>query len=330
MRKAPPVEFPAEQDRAHRVGRRLAWATIGYYLIDMTVMYLVVGRSQAMKAAWLQDVFAIVPPVGFLVASRMVCKKPNDRFPYGYHRAVSVAFFFAALSLIGVGLYLVIDSVIPFVQARHPTIGAIQLFGSQVWLGWPMFAGLVFSSALPPFFLGRMMIEPAKVMHDKVLYANAEMQKAGWLSAASALVGVVGIGFGVWWFDYVAALVISVLILKDGLTSAREALSILMDEAPRTTDFAAADPARARIKTYLESLDWVAEAVVRLREEGHVFFGDALVVPKDQRGLTSKLHRAIDGVKALDWRVYDFSIMPVPELNDDTEARHERATVESQ
>ena len=328
MRRAPPVEFPQERDRANRLGRRLAWATIGYYLIDMTVMYLVIGRSQAMKAAWLQDVFAIVPPVGFLVAARLVCKKPNDRFPYGYHRAVSVAFFFAALSLIGVGVYLVVDSLVPFVRGEHPTIGVFRLFGYQVWLGWPMFAGLIFSSALPPYFLGRMMFAPAKVMHDKVLYANAEMQKAGWLSAAAALVGVAGIGFGVWWFDYAAALVISLLILKDGVTSAREALSILMDEAPRTTDFAAADPARARIKTYLESLDWVAEAVVRLREEGHVFFGDALVVPKDQRGLMSKLHQAIAGVKALDWRIYDFSIMPVPELNDDTEARPERATVE--
>ena len=40
-----------------------------------------------------------------------------------------------------------------------------------------------------------------------------------------------------------------------------------------------------------------------------------------------KLHQAIDGVKKLDWRIYDFSIMPVSELNDDTEARPERATV---
>jgi cation diffusion facilitator family transporter len=327
VRRSPPVEFPDEQDRAHRVGCRLAWATIAYYLIDMTIMYLVVGRSQAMKAAWLQDVFAIVPPVGFLIACRVVCRRPNKRFPYGYHRAVSVAFFFAALSLIGVGLYLVVDSVIPFIHGEHPTIGVFRLFGSQVWLGWPMFAALIFSSALPPFFLGRMMFRPAKVMHDKVLYANAEMQKAGWLSAAAALVGVAGIGLGIWWLDYVAALVIAYLILKDGYTSAREAISVLMDEVPKTTDFRAVDPSAARIKTYLQGLAWVKEAAVRLREEGHVFFGDALVVPRDQRGLMGKLHKAIDGVKKLDWRIYDFSIMPVSELNDDTEARPERATV---
>lgn len=327
MRKAPPVEFPPDRDRAQRVGRRLAWATIGYYMIDMTIMYTVIGRSQAMKAAWLQDVFAIVPPVGYLVAARLVYRKPTERFPYGYHRAVSVAFFFAAMSLIGVGVYLVIDSVIPFVKAEHPTVGVFRLFGYQVWLGWPMFAGLIFSSALPPYFLGRMMFEPARATHDKVLYANAEMQKAAWLSAGSALVGVAGIGLGIWWFDYVAALVISFLILKDGFTSAREALSILMDEAPRTTDFTAADPARTKIKSYLEALDWVAEAEVRLREEGHVFFGDALVAPKDQRGLLGKIGKAVDGVKALDWRIYDFSIMPVARLNDETEARPERAMV---
>src|SRR4029079_9001321 len=96
------------------------------------------GRSQAMKAAWLQDVFAIVPPVGYLIAGRMTRWHPNRRFRYGYHRAVSVAFLFAAMALIGVGVYLVIDSVIPFVKAEHPTIGAVRLFGYQVWLPSPL------------------------------------------------------------------------------------------------------------------------------------------------------------------------------------------------
>jgi divalent metal cation (Fe/Co/Zn/Cd) transporter len=128
------------------------------------------------------------------------------------------------------------------------------------------------------------------------------------------MVGVVGIGLGFWWADYVAALVISCLVLRDAYRNTKVAVLSLMDEAPKTTDFAAADPAPARVLVYLKGLGWVKDAEVRLREEGHVLFGDAAVVPSDRRGLTAKIRRAVRGVKALDWRIYDFSIMPVDSL----------------
>jgi divalent metal cation (Fe/Co/Zn/Cd) transporter len=310
MKTAPPVEFPAEQDRAHRYGRRLAWVTIVYYCIDATIMYLVMGRSQAMKANWLQDAFAIIPPVGYLIANHVVHNRPNPRFPYGYHRAVSVAFFFSAISLAGLGIYLLIDSLVPFIGRVHPTIGSVRVGGHVLWLGWPMVVASIFSSALPPFFLGRMMIRPAKVTHDKVLYSTAQMNKAGWLAGASAVVGVIGIGFGYWWADYVAALVITLLILQDGWRNTKAAVLGIMDEVPRTTDFAALDPLPAKVAAYLRKLDWVKDAEVRFREEGHVLFGNAVVVPADRRGLTAKIRHAVEGVKALDWRIYDFAIMP--------------------
>jgi divalent metal cation (Fe/Co/Zn/Cd) transporter len=311
MKLSPPLELPPEQDRARRVGRRLAWATIVYYCIDATIMFIVMGRSQAMKANWLQDAFAVIPPIGFLVANSVVFRRPNARFPYGYHRAVSVAFFFSAIALLGLGVYLVLDSLIPFVKAEHPTIGSAKLFGRVVWLGWPMIAASLFSSALPPFFLGRAMLQPARVMHDKILYSNAEMNKAGWLAATSAIVGVFGIGLGYWWADYVAALVISGLVLHDAYKNTKAAVLCLMDETPKTTDMSADDPAPARVHAYLRDLDWVKDVEVRLREEGHVLFGNAAVLPSDRRGLTSKLRKAVEGVKSLDWRIYDFTVVPV-------------------
>ncbi len=319
MNVAPPFEFRAEQRRACRLGRGLAWATIAYYCVDATIMYLVMGRSQAMKANWLQDAFAVIPPIGFLVANHAVFLRPNPRFPYGYHRAVSVAFFFSAIALAALGVYLVADSLLPFLRGEHPTIGAVRVFGVVLWLGWPMVAASLFSSALPPFFLGRAMVKPARVMHDKILYSAAQMNKAGWLAAVAAMAGVIGIGLGFWWADYAAALVISLLVLRDAWRNTRTAVLSLMDQAPKSTDFAAADPAPARVETYLKGLDWVAGAEVRLREEGHVLFGNALVVPSDRRGLVSKIRKAVEGVRALDWRIYDFSIMPVDSLTEEEE-----------
>ena len=51
-------------------------------------------------------------------------------------------------------------------------------------------------SALPSVLLGRAKIPLAEELHNKVLYADAKMNKADWLTAGAAMVGVVGIGFG--------------------------------------------------------------------------------------------------------------------------------------
>ena len=62
-------------------------------------------------------------------------------------------------------------------------------------------------------FLGRAKMKLAQKLHDKVLYADADMNKADWMTAVAAMVGVAGIGIGLWWADSVAALVISASIL---------------------------------------------------------------------------------------------------------------------
>ena len=62
------------------------------------------------------------------------------------------------------------------------------------------------------------------------------MNKADWLTAAAAIVGVVGIGFGLWWLDAVAAALISLDITKDGVSNLRRAVVDLMDQTPTTID----------------------------------------------------------------------------------------------
>ena len=45
------------------------------------------------------------------------------------------------------------------------------------------------------------------------------MNRADWLTALAAVVGVIGIGAGLWWADAVAAIVISLEITRDGLAT---------------------------------------------------------------------------------------------------------------
>jgi divalent metal cation (Fe/Co/Zn/Cd) transporter len=169
-------------------------------------------------------------------------------------------------------------------------------------------------SGVPAVILGRKKLPLARELHDKVLFADAKMNKADWLTASAAIVGVLGIAFGLWWLDPLAAAVISLDILHDGFTNVREVIRDLMDSHPTSIDHSQTDPLPKRIETELKNLSWVGDAHVRMREDGHVFYGEAFVVPSDERGLVSKVAAAVEELKKLDWRLHDLVIMPVGEL----------------
>ncbi|MCQ6331855.1 hypothetical protein NPM18_33755, partial [Bacillus cereus] len=74
-----------------------------------------------------------------------------------------------------------------------------------------------------PVILGRMKMPLADALHDRVLYADADMQKADWRTAAGTGVGGLGIGLGRWGADAVVAIASSFSIIRDGWTNVRHA-----------------------------------------------------------------------------------------------------------
>jgi divalent metal cation (Fe/Co/Zn/Cd) transporter len=307
-------ELPPELEPVQRRAIRLEWITIAYLLTAVAAMYLTLGNSQAMKAAWIEDSLSLLPPIAFLVANRIRKKPASERFPWGRHRSVSIAYLGASLALLTMGTWLFVDSGMKLVTAEHPPIGVVSVFGQTIWLGWLMLPALVWS-AIPAYFLGRAKLTLASQLHDKVLYADAKMNKADWLTAGAAGIGVIGIGFGLWWADAVAALAISLDIAHDGWTNVRAATRDLMDEQPSTYDDERPHPLNERIQDALQALPWVAEAEVRMREEGHVFGVEAFVVPADGGEVAlERLDEARERLEGLDWKLRDVVVAPVSEL----------------
>ncbi|MGE3180302.1 MAG: cation transporter, partial [Phycisphaerae bacterium] len=207
MKISDKFELPAarEADAVH--AERLEWLTLAYLLSVIVLMYLVMGSSQTMKTAWIEDILSAIPPLAYLVADRVRKKPPDLRYPYGYHRAVTIAFLLAAFANLALGVYLAIDSAITLLEGQHPTIGSFHLFGRTIWLGWLMIAVLLWG-VIPAFIIGRMKLPVARRLHDKTLHADADMNKADWLTGLAAIGGILGIGYGLWWADAVAALII--------------------------------------------------------------------------------------------------------------------------
>lgn len=315
MRYPRGTELPPTQAQANKRAIRLEWISLAYWITAIIAIYFTLGQSQAMKAAWVEDILALFPPIAFLVAARYRYREPNQRFPWGYHRAITVAYVVSTMALFALGAFILIDSVDRLLRGTHPPIGMVEVFDTQIWAGWLMLAALAYSG-IPPVFLGRIKKPLSDTLHDKVLFADAKMNQADWLTAGAAAVGVIGIGFGLWWADAVAAIVIALDILHDGVKFLRESIADLMDDAPKRHDESEPHPLIDRVKEEVAKTVWVDESAVRLRELGHLISGDVFVVPVDDQSLPRRTEELISRLNDLDWRVHDVTLTVVRSLRD--------------
>ncbi|WP_328459286.1 cation diffusion facilitator family transporter [Actinoplanes sp. NBC_00393] len=307
-------ELPPDKAALHRKAVRLEWWTIVFFLVAVGLLAVTLGQSQAMKAAWIEDMLGLVPPAAFLIAARYRDRRPTERFPYGYHRSVSVAFLAGSVALLGLGAYVVYDSAMRLLARERAPIGLVEVFGQTFWLGWLMIA-VLFATMVPAILLGRIKQRIARDLHDKVLFADAEMNRADWLTAGAAILGVLGIGAGLWWADAVAALVIGGDIVRDGVRTTRGAVADLMDDRPRVVDGSRPHPLPDQLLAAVRDHDWIADAWLRLRDEGHVFVGELLVVPRpDTDCLVQRLATLEEFVRSFDWRMHDLVIAPVAHI----------------
>lgn len=310
----PPLRLPPEKAQAMAYIQRLEWYNLGLRISIVTVLFFALGNSQAAKAAWLEDTVALLPPIAFLIGMRIRNRAPTDAHPYGFQTVMNIAFLTAASALAAMGLFLIIDALLTLISREHPTIGGITVFGHTIWFGWVMIAALVYS-VIPPVIIGYFQEKAAVKVHEKTVYADARMSRADWMTGLAAVVGILGVGFGWWWADAVAAGVIGLDVARDGLTNVREAAGNLISRRPHVTADRKPERIIEELEHLLEEQPWVERAAVRLREEGHVFSGEAFVVPRSEEQLVRHLADAQALLQRYDWRIYEVVVTAVEKLD---------------
>lgn len=311
------AELPDDVARAAHRAVVLEWVSLGWLVLTVSLVAVVMGSSQAMRAAWIEDLLSLIPPIAFLVALRVARMAPTRARPYGSHRSVGVGHLVAAVALSVMGVVLVGDSILGLVTAEHPPIGTFDLFGHTVWQGWFMMA--VMALSVPgPMILGHKKLKLAEQLHDRVLYADADMNKADWQTGVATIVGVAGIGLGWWWADAAAAIFVGVSIVLDGWKNLKEAVTNLADRRATTIDGARPHPIIDRAERVAWAQPWVRHAGARVRDEGHVFHLEMFVVPRHGADVTvGRCADLRERIEELDWKLEDVVVVPVTELPEE-------------
>ena len=297
--------LPADIRETLKRAERLEWWNIFWTITIVMVMGLVLGQSQTMKTAWIEDTLGLVPPIAFLIAAHMERRSKRSRkFPFGFERVNGLGFFLAAVALAATGALLLWDSAMTLIAAEHATVGSVRIFGRDIWLGWLMIGAQIYAM-IPPMIIGRKELPLAEKLADKLLHTDALMNKANWMTGAAGVAGIIGLGLGWWWADSVAAAVISFDILHDGLKAIRSSTAELVDGTPRALASAEiAEDAKA-LEAALKAR--YPDATIRLRETGRLIRAEVHgCLPEEPFDVNNHW----PGEKERDWRLAQIAFVP--------------------
>lgn len=295
--------------------RRLAWLSLVYQIGATVVVGLTAGSSQAMKTEWIENALAIIPITGVLLTYNTENKPPEKPHPFGHHRSGTIAFLAAAFALAGVGTYLFVDSLINLIYQEYPSIGGITLFGYTFWHGWLMIAVMA-TTAIPQVFLARAKMPVAKLIHDKPLYACADMNHANWITNGAGVIGLGLVAYGFWWGDSLAALIISLDVMRDGYGNVGKSLSDVMDRHPVDLETGRQHPIVDEVSRVLATLPFVADERTLIREHGRYLFAEIFIEPNDQMPPAVIATRQVrEAVMELDWRLQHAAVEFTDELD---------------
>src|SRR3954470_17082864 len=103
------------------------------------------------------------------------------------------------------------------------------------------------------------------------------------------MLGLLGVAFGLWWADALAALFISFAIVRDGVRELRTALGDVMDRRPEDVVENVPDPLPREPCDDLRSEDGIEDVRVRVREVGRKFSAEAFVIPADGADVVARI-----------------------------------------
>lgn len=180
----------------------------------------IVGNSQAMIADALDTLGDTMTSAGMIIGFRMAKKPADSEHPYGHGKAESIIAKLLAIFLMALGIKVAYSAVhVLFISHRTYVPGTIALVAAVV--------SIVVKLGLFQYMnmLGKRIGSTSMTLFSWNIATDA-------FSSLTALVGIAGARMGFPALDPIAALILSIFIIRTGAKGFHTAYDELMDAAP--------------------------------------------------------------------------------------------------
>ncbi len=239
--------------KGQKVAGRAIWLE-GALVVAKTVIGLLSGSlvliSDAIHSG--SDVLSIVTSwLGLKIAQR----KPDQRFPYGYYKAENLG-------------SLIISVLIIYAFWEMFIQGYTRLFSFSSIKAPLLALAVSLVDALVLFPFGNYEIRIGKQVGAQSLVAMGKENRTHIFSSMAVFVGTLAAYYQVPYIEGIITIVISLLILKIGLSAAKDSIFALMDVSP-------SEEIEKKVIRVIRSISGIEEFFdLRLRKSGPFIFGE--------------------------------------------------------
>lgn len=234
---------------------------------------------------------------------RISQKDPDEKFPYGYYKAESLATLFVSIFLIYIAIEFALE-------------GYSKLFIISS-ISYPLLAGSVASiSIIASSLISRYQRKVGEETGSQSLIANSKESLADVFSSCLVLAAIILSQYRIPYAEGIATIIISVFVFKIGGESIRDSVYVLMDISPGVE-------VREDVEKILTQLPEVESFKnLRCRKSGPFIFGEATVEVREfldiERGheIADKIEKRImEKIKGLESFIVHIEPVEKTEIN---------------
>jgi cation diffusion facilitator family transporter len=291
-----------QPEKNMKIGARATLVSAG---ISMTLAVIkgiagILSGSVAIITSALDSIADIVGMLTSWFGFRISQRKPDGMFPYGYYKAESIATLFVSFLILYAACSLLLQG---YSRLFVPPTISMPSVGLTV----------AFVSIFISFGLSRYLLRMGKRINSQLLIVNSRERLGDVAATAAVFIAVAMSYLNVPYIEGIVAIIISLLILRLGIFSLKDAVFALMDVSPsREKKRRAADIIR-KTKDVLEFEN------LRFRKAGPFLFG-GVTIKMEEFANVDRAHEIADeiekGVKKELSEVVSFTIHVEPERGE--------------
>jgi cation diffusion facilitator family transporter len=219
------------------------------------LVFGLLAGSAALVADGFHSLADVLSDVGILLALKASTRPPDKNHPYGHHSFETLGATLVALFMLLTAVFIAKEAITNLLSGNYLTPQTPALIASVV-------------SVFIKEIMARYTIAVGRMHGSPALLANGAMHRSDAISSLAAAAGIGGAMLGWAFLDSLAAVVISLFILKMGWDLMRENVMALMDTMPD-------DELLEEIRTAALAVDCVQElGELHVRQRGSWFMAD--------------------------------------------------------
>ncbi|NLI89534.1 MAG: cation transporter [Epulopiscium sp.] len=204
----------------YKLGKKVSIYTIIANLV-LTIIKLIagtIGNSSAIVADGIHTASDVITTVIVILGLSIASKEPDKEHPYGHEKFESAMAKLVSMFLFATGLYLGYKSSIALVNKDFTRPGRIALVAAAV-------------SIIIKEIMYRYTIITAKKIESIAMEADAWHHRSDAFSSIGTFIGVLGARLGFPFLDPLAAIVVSIFIMRVAINLYMKSIDELVDKS---------------------------------------------------------------------------------------------------